>query len=84
MDDFKYGELHETEMAVMYYVYGLADGNAMEARPIYQERHLNRALPDSRTFSNTYCRRNDSFHKGTSEGRPGTVRITEIEEADLQ
>lgn len=74
-----------TEMAVMHYVYGLADGNATEARHIYQERYPNRALPDSRTFSNIHRRLSETgcFHKGNSEGRPRTVRTPEIEEAVL-
>lgn len=74
------------EMAAMHYVYGLADGNATEARRIYQERYPNRALPDSRTFSNIHrrLRETGSFKKGTSEGRPLSVRTLEIEEAVLQ
>lgn len=74
------------EMAQMHYVYGLADGNATEARRIYQERYPNRALPDSRTFSNIHRRLGEtgSFKKGTPEGTPRVVRTPEIEEAVLQ
>lgn len=73
------------EMASMHYVYGLADGNATEARRIYQERYPNRVLPDSRTFSSIHRRLHEtgSFDKGTSEGRPQTIRTPEIEDAVL-
>lgn len=36
------------KIAVMHDVYGLTDGNAAEAKRIFQERYPNRALPDSR------------------------------------
>ena len=44
------------EMTAMHYLYGLADGNEKLARRIYQQRYPNRALPDSRTFSNIHRR----------------------------
>lgn len=73
------------EMADMHYVYGLADGNAEEAKRIYHERYPNRNLPDSRTFSNIHRRlvETGSVRKGTSEGRPRNVRTPEIEDAVL-
>lgn len=74
------------EMTDMHYVYGLADGNAFEARRIYQERYPNRILPDSRTFTNIHRRLTEtgSLRKGSSEGRPRTTRTPEIEDAVLQ
>ena len=73
-------------MAEMHYVYGLADCNGELARRIYQERYPNRTLPDSRTFCNIHRRlvETGSVHRGTSEGRPSSVRTPDIEEAVLQ
>lgn len=73
------------EMADMHYVYGLADGNAEQARNLYNQRFPNRILPNRQTFSSIHRRLAESgtFRKGTSEGRPRTVRTPEIEEAVL-
>ncbi|KAL1490165.1 hypothetical protein ABEB36_012904 [Hypothenemus hampei] len=72
-------------MAVIHYIYGLADGNAEELRHIYQKRYPTRALPNSRTFYIIHRRlaETGSFHKDMSEGRTRTVRTSEIEEAVL-
>lgn len=74
------------EMASMHFVYGLANGNTLRARRIYQARYPNRVLPNSRTFSNIHRRLSETgkFQKGTSEGRPRTTRTPETEEAVLQ
>nr|CAH7725929.1 unnamed protein product [Callosobruchus chinensis] len=73
-------------MASMHFVYGLANGNTLRARKIYQERYPNGVLPNSRTFSNIHRRLSETgeFQKGTSEGRPRTTRTSETEAAVLQ
>lgn len=73
------------EMTQMHFLYGLANGNAMEARRLYQERYPNRALPDRRIFINIHRRLAESgnFKSNTSEGRPRTVRTPAVEEAVL-
>lgn len=73
-------------LADMHFVYGLADGNAREARRIYQERFPNRVLPAAATFTNVHRRlaETGSF-KGAHDvpGRPRTARTPELEEAVL-
>lgn len=73
------------EMSQMHFIYGLANGNALEAMRIYHERYPNRVCPDSRTFTNIHRRLSEygSFKHNTSEGRPRTVRTPEVEEAVL-
>lgn len=44
------------EFADMHYMYGLADGNAFEARRLYAERFPQRIVPDARTFSSVHRR----------------------------
>ena len=38
------------ELADMHFVYGVADGNAVEARRVYEERFPGREVPDRRLF----------------------------------
>lgn len=38
------------EMADIHFTYGLADGNAQAARPMYQEGYPQRVVPNVQTF----------------------------------
>lgn len=38
------------ELADMHLMYGLAEGNAAEARRLYADRYVNRRLPHWQTF----------------------------------
>lgn len=74
------------ELADMHYTYGLADGNALRARRIYQERYPNRVIPDARTFSSIHRRLQETGTfkiDNSSKGAHPTVRTPEIEEAVL-
>lgn len=74
------------EKTDMHFCYGLADGNALEARRIYQEKFPTRRLPCDKTFSRIH---NDvvqtgSFNRNVNvPGRPLTVRTPELEEEIL-
>lgn len=57
------------EYADIMMAYGRADGNAREARRIYQERHPERRLPDRATFSNTYRRIRETGNLNFQEPR---------------
>lgn len=74
------------EMCDMHFVYGVAYGNAAEARRIYQERFPNRQIPNERTFIRIHERLHEtgSFHKrAAGNGRPSMLP-PEMEEAVLQ
>lgn len=74
------------EMADMHFVYGLADGNATEARRIYQEKYPQRPIPCAKTFSNIHRRLQETgtFSKSVDiPGKPRAVRTPELEEAVL-
>lgn len=43
------------ELADMHFVYGLADGNAREARRLYTQRFPNRVQPDHRIFQRLHA-----------------------------
>jgi hypothetical protein len=80
-------EYPHNELTDMHYVYGLADGNAAEARRIYSERYPRRDLPCERTFSRIHQRLQEtgSFGRQTADvGRPRTVRTAELEDRVLQ
>lgn len=73
-------------MCDMHFVYGLANGNAYEARRIYEDRFPNRAIPHSQMFIRLHQRlsENGSFKKLTGNNeRPRTVATVEAEEAVL-
>lgn len=77
---------NNAHLADMHFVYGLADGNAREARRIYQERYPNRVLPAAKTFTNLHRRlaETGSFMRTRDiPGRPRTARTPELEEAVL-
>ncbi|CAH1113854.1 unnamed protein product, partial [Psylliodes chrysocephalus] len=64
----------------------LADGNAREARLIYQKRFPNRVLSSAPTFSSLHRRlaETGSFKRAADiVGRPRAVRTPELEEAVL-
>lgn len=74
------------EMANMVFVYGLADGNALQARRIYEERYPQRVTPCSATFTNTFHRlfTTGSVAKDVAvPGRPQIIRTPALEEAVL-
>lgn len=73
------------EMADMHFVYGLANGNAFEARRIYEDRYPQRVIPDPRTFTNLHRRlhENGSFKKDAAGGLDRHQRTPEIEEVVL-
>lgn len=74
------------EFADMHYLYGLADGNAFEARRLYQERYPNRIVPDARTISGTHrklCETGSFETKNYLKGAHQTTRTPETEEAVL-
>ena len=71
----------------MHFMYGLANGNAYEARRIYEDRFPNRAIPHSQMFIRLHQRlsENGSFKKLTGNNeRPRTVATVEAEEAVLK
>lgn len=67
----------------MHFVYGLADGNAAEARRLYQERFPNRRCPDRKTFENIHrllCEYGTFKPRGGNGGRPRSTTPEEEEE----
>lgn len=75
------------EQAEMHFVYGLADGNAAEARRIYQARYPNRAVPSERTFVRLHARLCNTGSLNKHDERPGRPRVLmtpELEEAILR
>ena len=73
------------EMAQMHFMYGLANGNALEARRLYAERFPNRRVPCSETFTRLHLRLEEtgSFAKSKIGGRPLTIRTVQLEEEVL-
>nr|CAH7755169.1 unnamed protein product [Callosobruchus chinensis] len=66
----------------MLYMYGLDDGNALQAKRLYEERFSNKNVPDARTFSNLHRRlcENGSFDQDNHlKGVQRTARTPEIE-----
>lgn len=81
------GDYTFPEMRDMHFVYGLADGNAAEARRLYAERYPNRVLPVARVFTNIHRRLGEMGQLGryaADAGRGRNVRNPELEEAVLQ
>lgn len=75
-----------SELTDMHFTYGLADGNAYEARRIYQARYPNRILPDPRTFSRIHRRLHETGTFKVDHSAKGvhqTVRTLELEEGIL-
>ena len=67
------------EMADINFFYGRANGNAHEARRLYQETFSNRRLPCSRTFSRIAQRllERGTFIPVIEGGRSRTARIVQ-------
>nr|CAH7749929.1 unnamed protein product [Callosobruchus chinensis] len=64
----------------------MAQGNAHDARRIYHERYLQRAVPAVKTFIRIHARLSEtgSFKRSTVViGRPAIVRTVQMEEAVL-
>ena len=73
------------EMADIHFFYGRANGNAHEARRLYQETFPNRRLPCSRTFSRIAqrLRERGTFVPIIEDGRPRTARTVQQEQRIL-
>lgn len=74
------------EMAQMHFLYGLANGNSLEARRLYAERYPERRLPCSETFTRLHIRLQETGTFARSKnipGRPLSVRTAELEEQIL-
>jgi hypothetical protein len=73
------------ELTSMHYMYGLADGNALEARRLYREWCPTRRLPDRRTFEGIrrcLCEHGSFARPPGTGGRPRST-TPEEEEEDL-
>jgi Helix-turn-helix domain (DUF4817) len=75
-------EFTNQEMAQMHFMYGLANGNAGEARRLYAERFPNRRIPCPRTFTRLHLRLEEtgSFAESKIRGPQFSVRTPELEE----
>nr|CAH7761519.1 unnamed protein product [Callosobruchus chinensis] len=70
----------------MHYMYGLADGNALQAKRLYEERFPDRNVPDARTFSILHrrlCEKGSFDQDNHLKGIQRTARTPEIEDAVL-
>lgn len=79
--------MNNAELAQMHFIYGLADGNAAEARRIYQERFPNREIPSERTFTRLHarlCETGTLTAHAERVGRPRVIMTQQLEEAILQ
>lgn len=78
-------EFTNQEMAQIHFMYGLANGNAREARRLYAERFPDRQIPCPKTFTTLHLRLEEtgSFAKSKIGGRPLTVRTQQLEEEVL-
>ena len=66
------------EMADIHFFYRCANGNAHEARCLYQETFPNRQLPCSQTFSHiAHLREIGTFIPVIEGGRPWTSRTVQ-------
>lgn len=76
-----------SEYADMHFIYGQADGNALEAVRRYQARYPNRRQPSANTFSRLHQRLHETGvlqPKFADCGRYRTQRITDAEDDILQ
>jgi hypothetical protein len=73
------------EKADVHFFYGCANGNAHEARRLYQETVPNRRFPCIRTFSRIAqrLRERGTFIPVIEEGRPRTARTVQQEQRIL-
>jgi len=74
------------EMADMHFMYGRANGNALEARRLYAQNFPNREIPSNRIFAKLHQRLRDTgmFGKNAGDsGRPRSISTPEVEEEIL-
>ncbi|GFV86098.1 uncharacterized protein TNCV_670951 [Trichonephila clavipes] len=74
-------------MADIHFIYGVADGNALETRRLYGERFSSRRLPNRKTFErlHRHLRETGSFVSGMHDtGRTRSARTPELEEHVLR
>lgn len=73
-------------LADIHFVYGLSNGNSLEAKRLYALRFPNRRVPNVRTFANTHrnlCEYGKFQTPRNDAGRPREVRNPVIEEQIL-
>jgi len=73
------------ELATMHFIYGLADGNALQARRLYQERYPIRRCPSRKTFERIHrrlCEHGSIACLSGNKGRPKNM-APEVEEEIL-
>jgi hypothetical protein len=69
------------ELADMHFMYGLADGNAVVARRLYQESYPGRRCPDRKTFVSNHfrlCEHGNFAPRIANRGRPRSM-TSEVE-----
>ncbi|GFV59616.1 DUF4817 domain-containing protein [Trichonephila clavipes] len=74
-------------MADIHFIYGIADGNVLEARQLYGERYPSRCFPNRKTFEylHRYLRETGSFVRGMQDtGRTNSARTPELKEHVLR
>lgn len=74
------------ELTDMHFTYGQANGNAREAKRLYQEKYPNRRQPDRKLFSRLHARlcETGKFEANLNDnGRPKAVSTPELEERVL-
>ena len=78
----KYSIVRYTDI---HFIYGKANGNALEAARLYAEAFPNRRHPDSRTFTRIHqrLRENGSFRHQERPGRPKTLAF-DVDERVLE
>jgi hypothetical protein len=64
------------ELTSMHCMYGLADGNALEARRLYRERYPTRRSPDRKTFEGIHRRLCEHGSFAHPPGTRGWLRST--------
>lgn len=65
----------------MHYIYGIADGNQLEADRFYRERFPNRNVPNRKTSQSTLqvLHKIGTLKRRGGQGKPMTVRTVELE-----
>lgn len=74
------------ELADMYFIYGLADGNGRNVQRLYQQRYPTRCYPNRKTFEGIHrrLREHGTFQTATfNSGRPRSTRTADVEQAIL-
>ncbi|GAB1867694.1 Transposase-like protein [Camponotus japonicus] len=74
------------EMADMHFMYGRANGNALEAHRLYAQNFPKREIPSNRIFAKLHQRLRDigMFGKNAGDsGRPRSISTPEVEEEIL-